>query len=125
MRKPNLLAATLVALTSALLCAVATAASEPRFEVTFPRSLEPGAITGRLIVAVSKQAEPEPRLLLDLLRSPAAFAVDIDAVRAGTTMVVDSGAAGYPFDNLRALPRGEYFVQALLIRYTHVRVTDQ
>jgi hypothetical protein len=124
MHKPNLLAATLVALTSALLCTVATAASGPRFEVTYPLSLEPGPITGRLIVAVSKQAEPEPRLLLDLLRSPAAFGVDIDAVRAGTTMVVDSGAAAYPLDNLRALPRGEYFVQALLIRYTHVRRSD-
>ena len=124
MRKPNLLAATLVALTSALLCTVATAVSGPRFEVTFPRSLEPGPVTGRLIVAVSKQPEPEPRLLLDLLRSPAAFAVDVDAVRAGTTMVIDSGAAAYPLEDLHALPRGEYYVQALLIRYTHVRRSD-
>ncbi len=124
MRKPNLFAAILVATVSAFLCTVATAASGPRFEVTFPRQVERGAITGRLIVAVAKQADPEPRLLLDILRSPAAFGVDIEAARAGTTMLVDSGAAAYPLNDLHELTSGDYYVQALLIRYTQVRRSD-
>ncbi|MGH8238243.1 MAG: alpha/beta hydrolase-fold protein [Steroidobacteraceae bacterium] len=125
MRKPNWPAAALLWILSALLCSVAAAASTPRFEVTFPRQLERGPITGRLIVVIAKQLEPEPRLLLDLLRSPAAFGVDIEAVRAGTAMVVDSNAAGYPLHDLGELPRGDYYVQALLIRYTHVRRSDE
>ena len=124
MRRHHLLPAIVLATLSALLCTVATAASGPRFEATFPRQIERGPITGRLIVAVAKQAEPEPRLQLDLLRSPAAFGIDIEAVRAGTAMVVDSGAAAYPLNDLRELPRGDYYVQALLIRYTHVRRSD-
>jgi len=124
MRKPYWPAAALLWMLSVLLCSVATAASEPRFEVTFPRQLERGPITGRLIVVIAKQAEPEPRLLLDLLRSPAAFGVDIEAARAGTTMIVDSRAAAYPLNDLRELPRGDYYVQALLMRYTHVRRSD-
>ncbi len=124
MRRRHVFAAISFAALSALLCTLATAASGPRFEVTFPRQVERGPITGRLIVAVAKQAEPEPRLLLDLLRSPAAFGVDVEAARAGTAMLVDSGAAAYPLDDLHELPSGDYYVQALLIRYTHVRRSD-
>ena len=124
MRRPYGLAAALLWIFSTLLCSVATAANAPRFEVTFPHQLERGPITGRLIVAIAKQAEPEPRLLLDLLRSPAAFGVDIEGARAGTAMVVDSRAAAYPLNDLRELPSGDYFVQALLIRYTYVQRAD-
>jgi hypothetical protein len=124
MRQTHRPAVALLWILSALLCTVATAASGPRFEVTFERQMERGPITGRLIVALSKQAEPEPRLLLDLLRSPAAFGVDIEAVRAGTAMIVDSSAVAYPLSDLRELPPGDYYVQALLIRYTRVRRSD-
>jgi hypothetical protein len=124
MCRPYELAAALLWILSTLLGSAATAANAPRFEVTFPPHLERGPITGRLIVAIAKQAEPEPRLLLDLLRSPAAFGVDVEGARAGTAMVVDSSAAAYPLNDLRELPSGDYYVQALLIRYTYVRRSD-
>ncbi len=124
MSRPYGLAAALLWIFSTLLGSIATAENAPRFEVTFPHHLERGPITGRLIVAIAKQAGPEPRLLLDLLRSPAAFGVDVEGARAGTAMVVDSSAAAYPLNDLRELPSGDYYVQALLIRYTYVRRSD-
>ena len=38
------------------------AAQTPRFEVTFPESAHPGPLTGRLVLVIAREAEPEPRL---------------------------------------------------------------
>src|SRR5581483_10110533 len=46
----------------AWLMASAVGAQPPRFEVTFPASLEAGPITGRLFVTLFQRADIEPRI---------------------------------------------------------------
>jgi S-formylglutathione hydrolase FrmB len=126
MRNPILAAARLAVVSLVLTCMAAVAQAEDggRFQVSFSRAVESGPITGRLIVLVSRTAEPELRKRLSILVSPAVFGIDVEAARAGTTMIVDASATGYPMENLRKLPAGEYYVQALLIRYTQMHRAD-
>lgn len=124
MRKPNAAALRLLILSFALVCGGARAEDGAGFQVSFTRAVEPGPITGRLIVLVSRTAEPEPRKRFGILTSPAAFGVDVEAVRPGVTMTVDKSAVAYPMEDLSKLPAGDYHVQALLIRYTQLHRAD-
>lgn len=109
-----------------LLCtAMPLGAAEPaRFQVTFPDVVESRPVTGRLMVFVARNAEPEPRRLVTILRTPAIFGVDVEQIGPNTPITVDSTAAAYPMEDLKKLPAGDYYVQALLIRYTQVHRAD-
>ena len=94
----------------------ASQAQAPRFEVTIDPAARATPLTGRLVVVVSKTAQPEPRMII-APQGPAVFAIDLDQLRAGQTAVVDAQTSlGYPMP-LAQLPAGEYYAQcAELVR---------
>lgn len=98
------------------------AAQTPRFEVTFPESAHPGPLTGRLVLVIAREAEPEPRLRISP-RGPTILGVDVEGLRPGEAAVVDANALGYPA-GLDALPPGEYYAQAVINVYEEVRRAD-
>ena len=77
------------------------ATAPTRFVVSFSAAAHAAPVTGRLIVVVSKTAEPEPRLLVSP-QGPAVFGVDLDQLRPAQTAVVDNNAVGYPTHARRA-----------------------
>jgi hypothetical protein len=93
-----------------------------RFVVSFSAAAHAAPVTGRLIVVVSKMAEPEPRLLVSP-QGPAVFGVDLDQLRPAQTAVVDNNAVGYP-TQLAELPAGDYYVQAVIDVYTQAHRAD-
>ena len=101
----------------------------PRFEVRHASDLHDGPLTGRLFLAFSPTAEPEPRIAAYNSarqrdgRVPF-FAVDVTAVAPGEAMLVDREAVGYPHARLGELPPGDYWVQALVHVYTEYRRRD-
>ena len=101
----------------------------PRFEVRHASDLHDGPLTGRLVLAFSPTAEPEPRIAAYNSarqrdgRVPF-FAVDVTAVAPGEAMLVDREAVGYPQARLGELPPGDYWVQALVHVYTEFRRQD-
>jgi len=97
-------------------------AQGPRFEVTYDRAANAGPITGRLVLFLSKTAQPEPRMALGL-RGPAIFGADLDRLSAGQVVVVDSSTLGYP-TKLSAIPPGDYFAQAVINVYEQVHRSD-
>ena len=104
---------------SAILCSILAfaAAAAPRFDVRFPLS-HASPLDGRLIVIVSKEMQGEPRFQVEWgLETQQIFGLDVNALRAGDTVPVDSSAAGYPARSLRDLPPGAYNVQAVLQVY--------
>ena len=106
-----------------LVATTAAAQSRPsRFEVSFPASAHATPITGRLIVVVSKNAQPEPRFAIGP-QGPAMFAIDLDQLRPDQPAVIDSSALGYPRP-LSQLPAGEYTVQAVLNVYERALRSD-
>ena len=52
------------------------------------------------------------------------FGVTVDGWRPGQATVVDAGAWGYPVRSLKDVPPGEYFVQAVLNKYTTFHRSD-
>ena len=97
-------------------------AQSARFEVSVAPSAYSGPLTGRLVIVVSKQEKPEPRLAIGP-RGPAVFAVDLQQLAPGHAAIVASDAASYPLD-LAALPPGDYYVQAVVNVYEHLHRSD-
>lgn len=102
--------------------ALAARAQSARFEVTVASSADAQPLTGRLVVAVSKQEKPEPRLIISP-RGPALFAIDLDQLAPGHAAVVDNAASSYPMQ-LSALPPGDYYVEAVVNVYTQFHRAD-
>ena len=116
------------ALAACLLSAAATAyplvgtAQAPRFEVTVSPGVQPVPLTGRLVVILARNAEPEPRYTLSP-NGPAVFGIDVEQLAPGSIAVVDSTAVGYPA-GLAELPPGEYHAQAVVNVYERVQRAD-
>jgi hypothetical protein len=113
----------LVALSTLLAVGTPTlGAQAPRFEITVPPAVRAQPLTGRLVVVVARNPQPEPRMLV-APQGPAIFAVDLDELQAGQPAIVDEKALGYPF-SLSALPPGDYYAQAIVNVYERVTRAD-
>src|SRR3984957_20361300 len=102
---------------------LATAAdAQLRLEITVPSS---APLHGHLILAIAKAAETpgndpasEPRFQLEeSYQSAQGFGVDVDNLAPGMPIVIDGKTVGYPLENLKALPAGDYIVQAVFNVY--------
>jgi hypothetical protein len=97
-------------------------AQSSRFEVTIAPSARSESVTGRLIVVIAKNREPEPRYQISP-SGAAMAAIDLEQVAPGAVSVVDSRSLGYP-GNLSDVPAGKYWVQALINVYQRVTRAD-
>jgi hypothetical protein len=111
-----------VAAVTATLPGRAGLAQAPRFEVTVDPATRATPLTGRLVVVVTKNQQPEPRMQI-APQGPAIFAIDLDQLRAGQPAVVDEKAVGYPVP-LASLPPGDYYAQAIVNVYEQVKRGD-
>jgi len=120
----------------ALLLAVAafTPAALPaqgnaRFEVRFPASLSATPITGRVFIALSPRNDVEPRIAAyqsartRVGRIPF-FAADVEQLAPGAWAAVGSNAIGYPYWDIKDVPPGEYYAQAVFNVYTKFARAD-
>jgi hypothetical protein len=97
----------------------------PRFEVSFAASMRAEPITGRVFVIVSTTDAREPRLQVGFWGGQTPFfGVDVDELKPGESAVIDAGTLGYPATNLKDIPAGDYFVQALVNVYTRFPRSD-
>jgi hypothetical protein len=104
--------------------APAQQSSMPRFEVTLPASHKQ-PLTGRVFVIVAKSNDPEPRLQAGSWRGRTEFmGVDVQQLQPGQSVSLTSSTLGYPLKNVRELPAGDYYVQALLSVYTKFERAD-
>lgn len=95
----------------------------PELRVSFPASVRSGTVTGRLLLIVSRQATPEPRLLLQ----PGAvqvFGKDVFDLRPEDIATFGPQDLGDPIESLPDVPPGDYFMQALLNVYTLTHRSD-
>ena len=102
------------------LALAAQAQPQPKILVTIDKTAAgEGALTGRLIVAISRNAKEEPRMQIDeSYESQQIFGMDVRDAKPGVPIVLeDANSFGYPIQHLRDLPAGEYTVQAVFNRY--------
>src|SRR4051812_5675830 len=105
-----------------LSAAASASASTPRFRVTVPAGTHAGPLTGRLVLAIAKTQQPEPRLAMSP-RGPALFAVDLNQLAPGQAAFIDEKSLGFPAQ-LADLPPGDYFAQAVINVYEQVHRAD-
>ncbi|HZO93597.1 MAG TPA: alpha/beta hydrolase-fold protein [Candidatus Baltobacteraceae bacterium] len=102
-------------------------AAGPAFVVTFPAALHASAVTGRVYVALSRHAKPEPREEAgELATSVPFFGRDVVALAPGEAVTIDATTPGYPTSTptLAAVPPGDYDAQAILSVYTRYHRAD-
>jgi len=89
-----------------------------RFGISFPAERSKTPLDGRLLLLISTDDKAEPRFRITAgADTQLVFGIDVDSLAPGAEAVIDASAFGYPLRSLAELPRGEYFVQALLHRY--------
>ncbi|MGD8536406.1 MAG: alpha/beta hydrolase-fold protein [Candidatus Aminicenantes bacterium] len=99
--------------------------SKLRFEISFPSSVHPEAITGRVFVMITKDEKREPRLQAgSWSRSVPFFGLDVESMKPGEVAVIDENILGYPPKSLSEIPPGDYYVQGLVNVYTQFHRSD-
>jgi len=98
------------------------AAGGLNFQITIPAPPGQSTSDGRLLLLLSRDGRAEPRFQInDSDASQQVFGMDIHAVPDGDHVKMDPEASGFPLVNMRDLPAGDYWVQALLNRYQRVQ----
>jgi putative esterase len=108
-------------------CTATRTAAPIAFSVTVPDAVRKDPLTGRVFVFISHDSTPEPRLAAGGASGSAPtpfFGVDVDTLPSGQAAVVSDTTPGYPVTSLRALPAGDYYVQALANVYTEFHRSD-
>lgn len=90
----------------------------PRVAVRVRAGLADGPLQGRLLVLLTRDGASEPRFQVSGDdRTAQVFGMDVEGWAPGQTVELSGEVHGYPLPDLKALPPGEYTVQALLHRY--------
>jgi hypothetical protein len=113
----------LFSLFTATLLANGSEAPGLRFEISFPGAVSTTPLTGRMMLAIARTDTIEPRLQVGRY-GVQIFGVDFEQLRPGSTVTIDGATLGYPIEHLGELPPGEYFVQAILNKYTEFKRAD-
>ncbi|MEE2710395.1 MAG: alpha/beta hydrolase-fold protein [Gemmatimonadota bacterium] len=94
-----------------------------KFEISFPTAISSKPLTGRMFIVITRDGSKEPRLQVGRY-APLLLGVDIEQVAPGNTVTIDGNTLGWPIESLRDLPKGEYYVQAVLNKYTKFERSD-
>lgn len=106
-----------VALTG-LRCSTSQMSTAPTFSISFTKELSDHAHDGRLLLMLANNNASEPRFQInDGLSTQLIFGIDVDGMQPGQEIVIDESAFGYPKQNVKDIPAGDYYVQALINRY--------
>lgn len=95
------------------------------FEVTLAKGVAKAPVTGRVYVILTRSDDSEPRFQIDTTGVPF-FGMDVRSVRPGCPMSMrdGNGVYGYPLTSFRAIPAGDYYVQAFFNIYTRFDRSD-
>lgn len=112
-------------ISSFLLLSYLSTYAQISFEVTFPEERSKIALDGRLLLFIATHNQSEPRFqVVDEVKTAQVFGLDVDGWKAKQVMKIDGKAFGYPIRSLANLPKGKYFVQALLHKYETFKRSD-
>lgn len=94
-----------------------------KFEIAFPESISKSQLTGRMFLAISETDSIAPRLRVRRYGTQF-FGADFENLPPGKPVTIDANTLGYPIEKLADLPKGTYYVQAVLNKYTRFERSD-
>jgi len=107
-----------------LVCA-SSIVSAQSFSVSLSRGASVEPLNGRLLLCLSTDPTQEPRFQISLsVKTQMVFGMNVDVWQPGQTVQMDAGARGYPVRTVKEIVPGEYYVQAVLNRYTTFHRAD-
>lgn len=113
-----------LALALSILAPVAHAADDgPRILISFDAKAHAQPITGRVYVAISRDADKPPIEQADVTGVPL-FGHDVSALAPGQAVAIDADDFGAPLASLRQLPAGDYWMQPFVNVYTEFKRAD-
>jgi len=97
-----------------------------KFLVSFGSELSATPLDGRVFVAISTVSNGEPRFQIaeQEARSQQLFGVDVDGLKPGDYAAIYDDTLGYPVRSLKEIPAGDYYVQAVLNKYTTFHLSN-
>src|SRR3954451_6047046 len=106
--------------TSSAQQSASSAPTRLRFAISFPAARSAQPLDGRIILVVSNNDKREPRFQNNVYEADTQLAsgIDVDSLGPGQEAYVDGTTFGYPLASIADIPPGEYWVQAVLNRYT-------
>lgn len=113
-------------LAASFLSTSSLAATEPprcEVKVSFAKAGRSEPLSGRLLVAFARKAEPEPLRQTGSTGVPL-FGIDVVDLAPDTFVALDSTAFGHPIVSLAGLPAGKYQVQACFHLYSRFTRAD-
>lgn len=88
------------------------------FTISFTKELSDQAQDGRLLLLLANNDKSEPRFQIgDGLNTQLVFGLDVEGMKPGDKITVSGEAFGFPIRNIGDIPKGDYYVQALINRY--------
>lgn len=97
----------------------------PTFSIRFDPELAEVGQDGRLLLMLATHQDDEPRFLINnSADTQLIFGLNVENWQAGTPIVVDDSARGFPLDDLTQVPAGTYYVQVLLNRYKNFTLAN-
>jgi hypothetical protein len=94
-----------------------------KFAISFTPETHPEPITGRVYAIITKSKNGEPRFQVGTHGVPF-FGKDIEALRPGEAVLIDDNVLGYPLENMKDIPPGEYYIQGFVNVYTEFKRSD-
>lgn len=89
-----------------------------KFSVSFGKELSNSPVDGRLLLLISDNDKAEPRFQIeDGPEAQLAFGIDINGMKPGDEALIDNAVFGFPLKSISEIPKGEYYVQALIHKY--------
>jgi hypothetical protein len=99
--------------------------SAAEISISFPAERSAAAIDGHVVLLLSTDPSEEPRFQYnESIKTQLAFGLDVDDLRPGALATFDRTSFGYPIRSLAEVPEGDYFAQAVLIKYETFRRAD-
>ncbi|MDO9553602.1 alpha/beta hydrolase-fold protein [Rhodonellum sp.] len=93
--------------------------------ISIANNLADGVKDGRLVLLFHHNEQVEPRFAVsDEVHTAQVFGMDFTDYDSGKPLVLDPKAFGYPVENLKDLPDGNYFIQAFIIKHETFAKSD-
>jgi hypothetical protein len=95
------------------------------FQISFPEELSKEPLDGRLLLMISNNENAEPRFQIsDGPDTQLIFGINVENLQPEEEALINSDVFGYPLKSIADIPKGEYFVQALLHKYETFNRSD-
>ncbi|GEQ87256.1 hypothetical protein ULMS_27640 [Patiriisocius marinistellae] len=99
-------------------CSEKQKTTDPRVTITLSEDFDSESFDGRMLLMLSNNNEAEPRFQInDGLKTQLIFGKNVEGLKPGGTVTFTNEDFGFPFDSLSKVPKGDYYVQALLHTY--------